>query len=202
MPSEVIPLFSSPVYVSNDGKMPEVTDVITDMDIADEPYNNTGNVTSDKHALRQLPQLQAWVMGHVDEYVYGVQGIDPKKHTAEITNSWINFMFKGDSAHGHDHCNSQFSGVCYLYSPEGSGNIIFHQSKYKALEPHLQHPNLYNASEYAITPETGMIVIFPSDVIHSVTPCNISVAKESRISLAFNVICRGDYGIQTKLLTI
>ena len=39
MPLEVIPLFSSPVYVANDGEMPEVTDVIGDMDIAKEPYN-------------------------------------------------------------------------------------------------------------------------------------------------------------------
>ena len=159
MPSEVIPLFSTPVYVSNDGKMPEVTDVITEMEIADEPYNNTGNMTSARHALRELPQLQTWVMGHIEEYVYGVHGIDPKRHTVEVTNSWINFMYKGDSAHGHDHCN-------------------------------------------AITPETGMIVIFPSDVGHSVTPCNLVNPKEARISLSFNVICRGEYGVHTKLLKI
>ena len=143
MPLEVIPLFSSPVYVANDGEMPEVTDVIGDMDIAKEPYNNTGNMTSTRHALKELPQLQTWVYKHVQEYVYGIQGIDPKKHTAEITNSWINWMYVGDRANGHDHCNSQFSGVCFLSAPAGGGNLTFHSTKHHMLEPHLQHPNLY-----------------------------------------------------------
>ena len=70
MPLEVIPLFSSPVYVANDGEMPDVTDVIDDMDMAKQPYNNTGNMTSARHALKELPQLQTWVYKHVQEYVY------------------------------------------------------------------------------------------------------------------------------------
>ena len=202
MPLEVIPLFSSPVYVANDGEMPEVTDVIGDMDIVKEPYNNTGNMTSTRHALKELPQLQTWVYKHVQEYVYGIQGIDPKKHTAEITNSWINWMYVGDRANGHDHCNSQYSGVCFLNAPAGGGNLTFHSKRHFALEPHLQHSNLYNATTYAISPERGMICIFPSELIHSVTRCNQDNAKEPRISLAFNVICRGEYGIHTKLLKI
>tara|TARA_B100000427_G_C15420615_1_gene556232 strand:+ start:63 stop:680 length:618 start_codon:yes stop_codon:yes gene_type:complete len=205
MSLEVLPLFSTPLYVANDGEMPEVDDDILDFEKMEYPEDfttSTGDITKDPHILKKLPQLQTWVFKHIHEYVYGVSGVDSTKHEAEITNSWINIMFKGQNIEPHDHANSMYSGVCFLNAPKGGGDLTFHKNRYTTLQPHLHHKNLFNSTKYTISPENGMICIFPSDLIHYVTPCNQEDPKEPRISLSFNIICRGQYGDQTKLLTI
>ena len=205
MSLEVIPLFSSPVYVANDGEIPEVDKSILDFETMDYPEEftiKTGTVTKNPHILKEFPQLQEWVFKHVHEYVYGVLGVDYNKHTVEITNSWINVMFKGQNINPHDHANSMYSGVCFINAPKGSGDLTFYVNRYMTLQPQLHEINLFNATKKIISPKNGMICMFPSHLQHYVTPCNQEDPKEPRISLSFNAICRGQYGEQTKLLTI
>ncbi len=83
---------------------------------------------------------------------------------------WFNCMHHGDETGWHDHkAKAHASGVCYLQVTEGSGNFLYR----------LPQGEIRN-----IVPETGMILLFNSNLSHSVEP---SKNRKERISLAFNL---------------
>ena len=51
--------------------------------------------------------------------------------------------------------------------------------------------NVYNSSTWEVAPTENRIILFPSDVPHKI---NINKSKFTRISLAFNVIPKGEIG--------
>ena len=51
--------------------------------------------------------------------------------------------------------------------------------------------NEYNAQQYAINPQNGLILLFPSEVWHQV---NTNKSDKTRYSLAFNVMPVGVFG--------
>ena len=61
------------------------------------------------------------------------------------------------------------------------------------------HQNVYNSSSWTITPKNGTMVMFPSSVMHYVQPNEII---DERVSVAFNVIVRGEFGNPTSFLKI
>ena len=82
---------------------------------------------------------------------------------------WFNSAKKGESTRLHNHNTSAIiSGVFYLQVPMKSGNLFFKNG---------------NSYELEITPETGKLVLFPSQLDHYV-PDNKN--KEKRISISFN----------------
>jgi len=197
MSTEVIPLFSSPLYVSVDGEMPDVGKELQEIECVES--GTGGFLSQETNVLDVLPQeLSDWAYRHVREYVNGVMGVS-SDHNLQIPNSWISVLHKGQSAGSHDHTNSMYSAVMFLSAPEGSAELVFDANRYKMLEPTIANYNLYNSSVYRISPKTGMICLFPSDMVHYVTEHQLD---EPRVSLSFNIFVRGKFGVQTKLLTL
>ena len=58
---------------------------------------------------------------------------------------------------------------------------------------------MYNSSLYKVTPQQGMICIFPSHLVHYV-PQGTNLTP--RMSLSFNIFIRGLFGIHTKTLDL
>ena len=196
---EVTPLFPTPLYVAQDDDMPNVLDSLSDLERSPYGYANGGERTDSTNIIDEIPQeLSEWIYSHIKEYAYGVQGISTEHHI-QIPNSWINFMHKDDRAHPHDHCNSIYSGIVFLSAPTGSAELIFEKNKYKTIEPTIAEYNLYNSHIYRITPQDGMICIFPSDLVHYV---DVHTLDQPRISLAFNIFIRGEFGMHTKRLNL
>ena len=107
----------------------------------------------------------------------------------KITTSW--FTHLNDSAKGdwHNHGNSYLSGCFYF-------GDYFSEIKFKNFglgnrySIDVREYNLYNSTEWTIKPEKGLLILFPSDLYHSILP-----SKQSRKSMAFNVIPVGEYGL-------
>ena len=86
---------------------------------------------------------------------------------------WFNIAGPGESTGWHDHKErSELSGVYYLHVPDNSGDIHF-RKKIDA-----------ETFEWEIKSQTGKLILFDSNIEHSV-PENKS--KENRISIAFNL---------------
>ena len=86
---------------------------------------------------------------------------------------WFNIASPGKSTGWHDHKErSELSGVYYLHVPDNSGDI------------HFRKKDDDETFEWEIKSQTGKLIIFDSNIEHSV-PENKS--KENRISIAFNL---------------
>tara|TARA_B100000085_G_scaffold2006_1_gene1910 strand:- start:623 stop:1240 length:618 start_codon:yes stop_codon:yes gene_type:complete len=109
----------------------------------------------------------------------------------EIVRSWIVKHDKNDHAALHHHANSIFSAVYYFDYKEGMGEIIFdkehsgiHNITYSNIRFEHDEYNNLTSREYGFIPEPSMIICFPSNIGHKVTPNRID---KKRYCLAFDV---------------
>jgi len=103
-----------------------------------------------------------------------------------ISGMWTMINKKGHANAGHIHPDSWFSGVYYPKvpsNPELAGALCFHdpiatrtftRSFYRSVQ----------AEVFKVTPQEGLMVLFPSWFEHSV---KANMSDEDRISIAFNV---------------
>ena len=86
---------------------------------------------------------------------------------------WFNIARPGESTGWHDHKDrSVLSGVYYLKIPDNAGDILFRKrDKDKIVE-------------WNIRSETGKLILFHSNIEHSV---KINKSNHDRISIAFNL---------------
>jgi len=117
-----------------------------------------------------------------------------------ICNSWGNILNHGDAIRYHRHSNAYISGSFYL--TEGTPfNIINDDAQTLfGFSPALRANDNYRAMEsFNINPKPGRIVLFPSNLRHTVMP---SQSREPRYSIAFNVVPVGRLGGVTNILHI
>ena len=204
---EVLPLFSTPVYVDTC----DLTEIDFNMEwqnpCGDDPtYGNNGKISANVNWLEVglYADLKRTIEAHLSQYVFGVLG-SSRGIELEHQSSWVNRHDKGDKARNHVHVNSMFSGVLYLQVPPDSGDLIFNVP---AMNPtyctstvslDIVEPNIYNQREVPFTPETGDIIIFPSHLPHYVTASN---SDQPRYSLAFNYFAKGVVGYNESRLHI
>tara|TARA_B110000285_G_C15083868_1_gene595065 strand:+ start:757 stop:1383 length:627 start_codon:yes stop_codon:yes gene_type:complete len=115
-----------------------------------------------------------------------------------MTNSWAVKHDTGGWAQEHIHTNSVFSGVYYMDTNEHQGKIKFHKPTHdQTILPltfrpgSYKEPTDYNLDFAHIQPENGMLVIFPSTLLHSVSA---NKSEWDRYSIAFNFFPTGTWG--------
>ena len=108
-----------------------------------------------------------------------------------ITQSWLNYTEHGGYHHHHNHPNSIISGVFYLSSDKSLDSIVFHRPDHKQIMIVPKQFNTITSSSWKVPVGTGDIVLFPSDLTHNVDRV---VGRDTRISLAFNVFAKGQFG--------
>ncbi len=105
------------------------------------------------------------------------------RHAREITaraklklGFWFNDMGDGHvtTLHTHDDDDELLSAVYYIRAPADSGRLILHAG----------------GETLAITPEEGMLLLFPPDLAHEVEE---NRSGERRLSVAFNAGPDDDY---------
>jgi len=105
-----------------------------------------------------------------------------------ITGCWANIKPKGSQPHPtHSHANNFLSGVYYLRAPKGGDRIEFIDPKPQTsiINPPKSGSNEYNSRHAKLNVETGLLIMFPSWLGHSVES---NQGEEERISISFNVM--------------
>tara|TARA_B100000674_G_scaffold101683_1_gene74023 strand:+ start:6962 stop:7591 length:630 start_codon:yes stop_codon:yes gene_type:complete len=107
-------------------------------------------------------------------------------------SSWVTMNIGSDYAQDHIHASSMISGVLYLDAPPGSAPINFHgdinkNNTFGTFFP-IQYSefNQLNSNTYRVDVESGIMVLFPSSLRHSVRPNSDSSIK--RYVLSFDYI--------------
>lgn len=207
---EILPLFSTPVYVDlcdiHDEYLISVENTVFTNPCGDDAtYGRNGSISSNTRWLETVPELKRIVEAHLNEYVFSILGASRQSVYLEHQSSWVNLHQEGDRAASHVHVNSMFSGVVYLEVPKDSGDIIFSIPSMiptyatNTVNLDIVDSNIYNMREFPITPEKGMILIFPSHIPHYVTH---SKALTHRYSVAFNYFLKGSVGYDESRLTL
>lgn len=114
----------------------------------------------------------------------------------EITNMWGNILspihqHSVRSHSPHTHSNNFLSGVFYLKTSPQTTPIQFFDPRpqAKVLKPRKSADNIINSDISEFNSEAGLGVMFPAWLQHWVPE-----TLDERISIAWNVLVRGEYG--------
>ena len=111
---------------------------------------------------------------------------DIEKQIIKIRSIWAIINEKGASNERHHHGNSALSAAYYVRAPKDCGDIEFYDPRPAPVYSHpiAKKPNILNATVNSITPDEGMLVLFPSYLDHSVKQ---NLSSDKRIVISFNV---------------
>lgn len=115
-----------------------------------------------------------------------------ENYEVEFTSMWINVMNPHSHTNEmipHTHDNNFLSTV--FYTEEVNSPLVFQKPWSTHISPTIVDQNKFNSSSYFIQPKRGDLVVFPSYLLHHAL---LNVYMADRISIASNVILRGDYG--------
>jgi uncharacterized protein (TIGR02466 family) len=160
------------------------------------PNGDNGNFTSsDSYILRrkQLQKIKKFCEDSLD--IFTKQIINSKQKLV-ITQSWCNTNPKGSIHHKHTHANSIVSGVFYFKIDKHLPPIMFYKTHFETFKLNIEKNNSLNSETFFLPLVSGELILFPSDLTHSV-PKNTS--DEVRISLSFNTFVTDSLGSKESL---
>ena len=141
----------------------------------------------------ELARIRSWIEEKLKIFM---KDLLSAKCGVTITQSWLNRNKKNERHHTHAHPNSFVSGIWYPYIHEKLPPIEFKKQNEMAIQPEIEQFNIYNSGSFMLPMRMGELILFPSNLQHSV-PANQS--DEDRISLSFNTWIKGDIGDKEKL---
>jgi uncharacterized protein (TIGR02466 family) len=198
-------IFPKTFICSNIGReiTKEELNIVTENSIPETTYKNAGNVTTtERYVLKNIPEFESiktFIEEGIKNYVNTV--IKPKNNLEfYITQSWLNYTKPGEFHHKHSHPNSILSGVFYFNADKEKDRIYFYNDhEYQRIKIETKEFNLYNSNSWWYPVATGDLVIFQSDLVHMV---ETTVSNQTRVSLAFNVFAKGDFGTEESLTAL
>ena len=184
-----INIFTTPLFITK----------VNNTKIKNKMIKKLNNAISKKHTLKISNEGGAHTVGFgqdkdltkifeekINEYFTSLN--IKKKFEWYICNYWINKNNKGDFNVPHSHVSEhiQFSGIWYLDVPQNGAKVVFLNPD-KTISMGFTYnffddPVAY--SYYSVCPENGVLLLFPSNVVHYVQP---NLSNQARISLAFNI---------------
>lgn len=101
----------------------------------------------------------------------------------DINNMWMNSYKIGYHQEVHDHILSDFSGVFFLNSGHDFAKFYFYDRNYCNASANVNRL-LGMSSKFHVDVSEGDLIIFPSHILHGVTPHNSDVVRKT---MSFNL---------------
>ena len=145
-------------------------------------------------------ELNNWIIKAVECFSKEVLGL--KASTYIFLQSWVTVKYPQQHHKPHTHPNSIVSGVFYWQTHDIEPINFFksnNASEQLGFMVHTEKPTIYNNKIHSVSPRPNSIVLFPSNLQHSVA---VNTTNIPRKSLAFNTIPLeglGDSGFLTEL---
>ena len=128
----------------------------------------------------QLSNIRKFIESKIDSYLSEVMCTDSK---LRITQSWVNKLPKGKQHSFHFHPNSILSGVFYLVSNRDHPQILFKSVNRRDFSFPPKKVNQYNSHTFMLPTQSGDLIVFPSNLYHTVVP---NASDTPRMSISFN----------------
>jgi len=197
MIQKIYNLFSTPVFSSKIEILDNESFFIENLKFEKTEINN-GNISVNKYVLnfKKLQKLKIKILNEINVFTRNYLKVK-KNINFYITNSWVMEHELNNYAQTHSHSNSIISGVLYIKTPDQSGNICFNSNRINSsffgstINLEYDDYNILNCDKWTIGVEKGLLLLFPSNTLHSTEKC---VSNEKRYCLAFNVFIKGKLG--------
>ena len=192
---ELIMVFPTPVQIYKyENNIEKELKHIERLEWKEQPAN--GNFRSADSYLTKHEQLQKIVLFFkecIDDYCNTIINSEQR---LVITQLWGNKNPKGSKHHEHVHPNSILSGVFYLRQDPKLPPIQFSKSNQESMKLDPRKYNTYNAETFLLPCTSGELILFPSNLRHSVP---VNQGDEERISLSFNTFSVDALGSEENL---
>lgn len=194
---DIVTLFPTPVGVF---ELPELSVDQMSWIMSQDVRPNSSNRTSQNTCLlddEALVCLRDNIKSCVSEYTTGINKT-PDNVSLRITQSWCNYNGKGEWHHKHCHQNSVLSGVYYVHTDE-EDKIYFYNEKLtnETIQVKPTEFNEYNSRSWWLPATQGTLILFPSELPHSVSERTHN--GPDRVSLSFNTFYTGTIGTEENL---
>jgi uncharacterized protein (TIGR02466 family) len=141
--------------------------------------------------LTEINQLKSIILLHSIEYLKQI-GFWISSYEYEVVNLWFNEMQAGHYQSSHNHPGFLVSGTFYINITPNSRPITFISPMIDSIPYYFSDPqreyNQYNSENWSIIPEEGEIILWLSNLKHSVPVSNSNDVRRS-ISFDINIKC-------------
>jgi len=190
---ELLQLFPKPVLISKYHK--DFTEELNYIKSLEHKLNEKSQTEYAKQSTNtflldepELASIREFIEAYLKFYVHNVLECTDE---LVITQAWSNICEKGKKHHEHVHPNSIVSGVFYFQINENLPPIEFRNPNTHSFNLNIQKQNNFNSATFLLPLNSGELILFPSNLTHSV-PENKSDLP--RISLAFNTFAKNSLG--------
>ena len=195
MKDELLQIFPTPILITKyQGDLSKELKYVDDLPYK-EQKSNANFKSQDTYLLEieELKNIKNFFYESLNKYTKNISQSDQR---LVITQCWANKNPPGSKHHEHVHPNSILSGVFYLRQDKTLPPISFSKSIQHAMKLDPKKYNNLNSETFLLPCTDGELLLFPSNLKHSV-PTN--VGKEARISLSFNTFSVDTLGSEDSL---
>lgn len=169
----------------------------------DATVNEFGFLSSDNKYLfdeQEFTDLHSACLSNVISYLESFNSPSNDDVEIYITQSWVNFINKGEAIPPHNYLNSYVSGILFVNAEAGQNDLYFvNPIKHFLLNYIPKEWNPYNSTQWFFPVKTGDIVLFPSSLSHFFKPL---LNSNERISISFNTFIKGKFGSKNNFTEI
>ena len=195
MKEELLQIFPTPVlitkYENNLSKEIEYVDNLTYKE-----QKSNANFKSQNTYLLEIEELKNLKDFFYESLNKFTKNISQSEQRLVITQCWANKNPPGSKHHEHVHPNSILSGVFYLRQDKTLPPISFSKTQQHAMKLDPKKYNNLNSETFLLPCVAGELLLFPSNLKHSV-PLNLG--KEARLSMSFNTFSVDTLGSEESL---
>ena len=195
MKEELLQIFPTPVLIIKyDGDLSKELKYVDYLPYKEQKSN--ANFKSKDTYLMEIEELKSikdFFYESLNKYTKNISQSDQR---LVVTQCWANKNPPGSKHHEHVHPNSILSGVFYLKQDKTLPPIQFAKSIQGAMKLDPKKYNNLNSETFLLPCVDGELLLFPSNLKHSV-PTNMG--KEARISLSFNTFSVDTLGSKDSL---
>ena len=189
----ILPIFPTVITMNKINRSFTQEELNFMLSFKDKVRENQSN-TEDIYILenQKLLDIKKLCENALNDYLLQVYDpINPNNISLKITHSWLNFTKKGQFHHPHTHHNSILCGCLYVIATKDKDTITFTKmDSGENWQIQTNNENSINSNQFTISVETGDIIIFPSNLTHTVP----TIETDGRVSLAFNSFFSGNIG--------
>ena len=195
MKEELLQIFPTPILIIKyDGDLSKELKYVDYLPYKEQKANaNFKSKDSYLMEIEELKSIKDFFYESLNKYTKNISQSDQR---LVVTQCWANKNPPGSKHHEHVHPNSILSGVFYLKQDKTLPPIQFSKSIQGAMKLDPKKYNNLNSETFLLPCVDGELLLFPSNLKHSV-PTNMG--KEARISLSFNTFSVDTLGSKDSL---
>jgi len=195
MKEELLQIFPTPLLITKyEGNLSKELKYVDN--IAYKKQKGNANVKSQDTYLMEIEVLKNIKNFFYDSLNKYTKNISQSDQRLVITQCWANKNPPGSKHHEHVHPNSILSGVFYLRQDKTLPPIQFSKAIQHAMKLDPKKYTVLNSETFLLPCVDGELLLFPSDLRHSVP---INIGKNSRLSLSFNTFSVDTLGSENSL---